>query len=334
MQQFHPFASFQETNGVGLIEEGEELKYAPQASLNWTPTEDISSFPPNTTSPLNLFPGFTGQTMRTATRTTEHLEPVSNTSPATTGPLSLASALKATMSANADRRIVIIPGDKKRKQPADSAAPSKRLSSRLRHGIILAITGVILLTTLLSLTPLASGQGSPPVLIRFGNWVQSQVANWQVLSHDNTTPVAQNNSPDLQAPPTMYLPKSQYVAIAQQDAVNAGISPDYFERQINLESGFNPNAYSGSGAEGIAQFMPATARGLGIDPWDPIQALHAAANLMASYNNKYGGNYAMALAAYNGGSGTVQYAVDACGSNWMNCLPAQSRNYIRVIMGI
>jgi len=43
----------------------------------------------------------------------------------------------------------------------------------------------------------------------------------------------------------------------------------------------------------------------------------------------------MALAAYNGGSGTVQYAVNSCGAaNWMNCLPGETRNYIRTIMGI
>ena len=320
MQQFRPFASFSETNGVGLLEKPLE--------------EDISSYPPNTTSPLNYFPG---QFAGTPTRTTEELGPVSDTSRPSTGPLSLTSALKATMTANsatANRRIVIIPGAKKSKVSNAAGAPAKHMSSRLRHAIILAIFGAILLATLLSLTPLASGQGSAPVLVRFGSWVQTQVVNWQIISHDNAPPIAQNNAPDVQAPPTMYLPKSQYVSIAQQDASNAGISPDYFVRQINLESGFNPNAYSGSGAEGIAQFMPATARGLGINPWDPIQALRAAANLMASYSNKYGGNYAMALAAYNGGSGTVQYAVNACGSNWMNCLPGQTRNYIRVIMGI
>ena len=321
MQQFRPFASLIETNGVGLIEE---------------PVEEISTFPPDTTSPLNLFSDFAGQTMGTATRTTEQLEPVSTRSLASTGPLSLASALKATMAGNgaAARRIVIIPGAQKRKRSSTEGAPARRMSSRLRHSIILAVIGVILLTTLLSLTPLATAQGSSPALIRFGAWVHSQVVNWQIISHDNTNSVAQNNSPQVQAPPAVYLPKSQYVAIAQQDAVNAGISPDYFVRQINLESGFNPNAYSGAGAEGIAQFMPSTASGLGIDPWDPIQALRAAANVMASYNNQYGGNYAMALAAYNGGSGTVQYAVNSCGSNWMNCLPAQSRNYIRVVMGI
>jgi soluble lytic murein transglycosylase-like protein len=132
----------------------------------------------------------------------------------------------------------------------------------------------------------------------------------------------------------MILPKSKYIAIAQQDAINAGISPVYFVRQINQESGFNPYAVSPAGAEGIAQFEPGTAAGLGINPWDPIQALQGAAKLMASYNKKYDGNYAMALAAYNGGSGTVAYAVNTCGANWMNCLPNETRHYIYVIMGI
>jgi soluble lytic murein transglycosylase-like protein len=136
------------------------------------------------------------------------------------------------------------------------------------------------------------------------------------------------------APPPVNLPKSVYVSIAQQDATNAGISPDYFVRQINLESGFNPNAISPSGAEGIAQFMPATARGLGIDPFNPYEALNAAAKYMASYDRMYNGNYAMALAAYNAGGGTVQYAVQSCGSNWISCLPGQTQNYIMVIMGI
>ena len=132
----------------------------------------------------------------------------------------------------------------------------------------------------------------------------------------------------------MILPKSEYVAIAEQDAMNVGISPEYFVRQINQESGFNPYAVSPAGAVGIAQFEPGTAAGLGVNPWDPISALNGAAHLMASYANSYGGDYAKALAAYNGGTGTVQYAVNACGANWLNCIPAQTRNYIYVIMGI
>jgi soluble lytic murein transglycosylase-like protein len=132
----------------------------------------------------------------------------------------------------------------------------------------------------------------------------------------------------------MALAKSQYVAIAQQDAAAVGIPPVYFERQIQQESGFNPNAVSPAGAVGIAQFLPGTAAGLGINPWDPIQALNGAAKLMANYARQYGGDYAKALAAYNGGSGTVRYAVNNCGTNWLNCLPGETRHYIYVIMGI
>ncbi len=130
------------------------------------------------------------------------------------------------------------------------------------------------------------------------------------------------------------MPKSQYVAIAQQDAIAAGIPADYFVRQIEQESGFNPNSVSPAGAVGIAQFLPGTAAGLGINPWDPIQALRGAARLMANYAHQYGGDYAKALAAYNGGSGTVQYAVNNCGANWLNCLPGETQHYIYIIMGI
>src|SRR5258708_30824878 len=98
----------------------------------------------------------------------------------------------------------------------------------------------------------------------------------------------------------MTVPKSAYIAIAQEDAINAGISPDYFVRQINLESGFNPNASSPMGAEGIAQFMPGTAAGLGINPWNPDQALNAAAHMMAVYSKTYVVDCAKALAAYYG----------------------------------
>jgi soluble lytic murein transglycosylase-like protein len=124
-----------------------------------------------------------------------------------------------------------------------------------------------------------------------------------------------------------------YRALARQDALAVGLSPDIFERQINEESGFNPRAVSPAGAIGIAQFMPATARALGVNPWDPVASLKAAAHLMASYLHRYQGNYAMALAAYNVGSGAVAYAVAHGGSQWEAYLPLETRTYITVILG-
>lgn len=130
-----------------------------------------------------------------------------------------------------------------------------------------------------------------------------------------------------------YRTSADYMSIARQAAVNAGISPDYFVRQIQQESGFNPNAGSPAGAQGIAQFMPATAASLGINPYDPVQALDGAARLMASLNAQFGGNYAKALAAYNAGAGAVNSAVAQGGGNWLSYMPAETRNYVAVIMG-
>jgi soluble lytic murein transglycosylase-like protein len=90
--------------------------------------------------------------------------------------------------------------------------------------------------------------------------------------------------------------------------VNAGIDPDLFERQINQESGFNPKAISPMGAEGISQFMPDTARGLGIDPWNASDALKGAAQLMARYTAKYR-DYSKSLAAYNAGTDALEKAM-------------------------
>lgn len=124
--------------------------------------------------------------------------------------------------------------------------------------------------------------------------------------------------------------RNGYVGVAQQAALNAGIPASLFIRQINQESGFNPYARSWAGAIGIAQFMPGTAASLGINPYNPYQSLSAAARLMASYNRQYG-SYAAALGAYNAGPGAVNRAF-SCGNSWMYCLPAETQNYIRVIM--
>ena len=112
-----------------------------------------------------------------------------------------------------------------------------------------------------------------------------------------------------------------------------GIDPGVFVRQIQQESGFNPNARSPAGAEGVAQFMPGTAAGLGINPWDPQQALNAAARYDANNLRAYGGDWAKVLAAYNAGGGAVNYAIARGGKNWRNFLPAETQNYLRIILG-
>src|SRR5262252_261397 len=121
-------------------------------------------------------------------------------------------------------------------------------------------------------------------------------------------------------------PGGDLQAYARQAAQKAGIDPDIFVRQIQQESGFNPNAQSPAGAQGIAQFMPGTAQGMGVDPHDPYAALDAAARLDAQHLAQYGGDWSKALAAYNAGAGNV----DKYGG-----VPpfAETQRYVSTILG-
>jgi soluble lytic murein transglycosylase-like protein len=149
------------------------------------------------------------------------------------------------------------------------------------------------------------------------------------------TPVPVQTIPIPQITPiqaSTYMTRNTYIALARSDAIKVGINPNYFVHQIQLESNFNPRAQSRSGATGIAQFMPATASGLGIDPTNPITSLNAASSLMANLSRQFGGDYAKALAAYNLGSRTVKNAELAGGKNWSVQLPVSTQNYIHAIM--
>jgi hypothetical protein len=98
--------------------------------------------------------------------------------------------------------------------------------------------------------------------------------------------------------------------------------------QLYAESGFNPFARSGAGAEGIAQFMPGTAVAYGLkNPYDPGAAIDAQAHLMSDLLRRFGGKVALALAAYNAGAGAVERA---------GGLPpfAETRAYVARILGL
>lgn len=119
---------------------------------------------------------------------------------------------------------------------------------------------------------------------------------------------------------------NQYGAAAAAAATRYGIDPGVFTRQIQQESGFNPSITSPAGAVGIAQFMPATAAGMGVDPTDPLASLDAAARLMAQYLKQFNGSYALALAAYNAGPGAVQ--------QYGGVPPyAETQQYVKTILG-
>jgi hypothetical protein len=253
-----------------------------------------------------------------------------------TSPGTLAGALNATIKAELPKReTVVIPGSRKRRRRGVEEEENElRLRKRVRHGAVILSIMAIMMVAFISLLPLGSGNSGNPVFNGVVKWVQTQQQTWQIMAR-NSDQEGQTNTDNGAAPPAppAALPKSQYVAIARQAAVSNGIPPDYFVQQINAESSFNPNAVSPSGAVGIAQMIPSTAAGVGANPYEPVSALNGAARLMAGYYKQYG-DYAKALAAYNAGSGTLEYALKAGGANWMSFLPAETRNYIFKIMGI
>jgi soluble lytic murein transglycosylase-like protein len=100
------------------------------------------------------------------------------------------------------------------------------------------------------------------------------------------------------------------LAIATADAARRhALPPEFLAATLLQESAYDVEALSPAGAVGIAQFMPETAAGQGIDPFDPFDAIEGAAELLADYVAAYRGiyadPYAAALAAYNAGPGAV-----------------------------
>src|SRR6185437_10198162 len=100
-------------------------------------------------------------------------------------------------------------------------------------------------------------------------------------------------------------------------------------RLIWTESRFRVRAVSPKGAQGIAQFMPATAAERGLaDPFDPEHAVPHAALLVADLTRRFG-NVGLAAAAYNAGADRV--------ANWLagsGRLPAETQAYVIAVTGI
>ena len=105
------------------------------------------------------------------------------------------------------------------------------------------------------------------------------------------------------------------------------VSATLLAAQTHAESGFNPFAVSPSGARGLAQFTPGTARAYGLrNPHDPAAALDAQARLMRDLLREFA-SVPLALAAYNAGPARVR----AC-----HCVPPipETRGYVARILGL
>lgn len=84
-----------------------------------------------------------------------------------------------------------------------------------------------------------------------------------------------------------------------------GVDPDLVIAVVWTESRYCPDAISPKGAIGLGQIMPGTAAGLGIDPSDPASNLWGTSKYLRDKYVEWG-DWELALAAYNAGSGAVR----------------------------
>lgn len=110
-------------------------------------------------------------------------------------------------------------------------------------------------------------------------------------------------------------------------ATEHDLPPEYFARLIWRESLFRADAVSPKGAEGIAQFMPATAKLRGLkDSLDVVEALGASSRYLSELRDQFG-NLGLAAAAYNAGENRL--------SDFLRngSLPLETRDYVFAITG-
>lgn len=139
----------------------------------------------------------------------------------------------------------------------------------------------------------------------------------------------------------------EFIPIIRSMIVQAGI-PQEFLFLAMAESGFSSRAYSKKRAVGIWQFMPYTAKDLGLvindyidERRDPIKSTQAAIKYLQFLYNATGEWYLAAM-AYNCGLGRLKKAIERAGSSKLEVLldeqekylPGETRQYIRTILSM
>jgi len=95
----------------------------------------------------------------------------------------------------------------------------------------------------------------------------------------------------------------KYIRMA---AVKHKLDPSLIKAIIKVESDFNRYAVSSSGARGLMQLMPETARDMKVDDaFDPLQNIHGGSRYIKQLLNAYENDLSLSLAAYNAGPGNV-----------------------------
>lgn len=139
---------------------------------------------------------------------------------------------------------------------------------------------------------------------------------------------------------------SRYLHYIVNETEKRGLPTEFALLPI-VESAFDPFAYSHGRAAGLWQFIPSTGKYFSLtQSWwhderrDVIAATDAALTYLDRLSNRFGGDYTLALAAYNSGGGTVSSAMRRARKNnkpedfWSLQLPKETRHYVPKLIAL
>lgn len=105
------------------------------------------------------------------------------------------------------------------------------------------------------------------------------------------------------------IPQPELSKMIDESAQKHNVDPNLVREVVRQESGFRPCAVSVKGAQGLMQLMPETQTQFQVsNPFDAKQSLDAGTKLLKTLLDRYHGDVALALGAYNAGSGRVDRA--------------------------
>ena len=160
------------------------------------------------------------------------------------------------------------------------------------------------------LTAQSSGSISPDTvqkLLGFNPAPNIPVADSQNVSTGNTAAVTSGSQTNATSSGNTSSSSSTSLdAYFEEAAEKYNVDVKLLKAIAHAESNFNPNATSSSGAMGVMQLMPSTAKSLGItDAYNAYDNIMGGAKVIAEHLANYNGDVSLALAAYNAGSGNV-----------------------------
>lgn len=156
----------------------------------------------------------------------------------------------------------------------------------------------------------SSGSISPETvqkLLGFNPAPNIPVADSQNVSTGNTAAVTSGSQTNATSSGNTSSSSSTSLdAYFEEAAAKYNVDVKLLKAIAHAESNFNPNATSSSGAMGVMQLMPSTAKSLGItDAYNAYDNIMGGAKVISQHLANYSGDVSLALAAYNAGSGNV-----------------------------